>query len=103
MQKEFYVQLEVTSRCNLRCKHCYIDEYSKDIHLNDYMEFMRKLEHFAKAIGVNLNIAITGGEPLCHPDINTILKDLKQRQSVNQIVLFYQKHFSCLNKFISGI
>ena len=71
-----YLFLEITQRCNLDCLHCGSDcgkrpapdELTTDEWLSfiDYLaaRFPRRDELF---------LVITGGEPLCHPDLHRIL------------------------------
>lgn len=67
-----YLELQITKRCNLRCKHCYIGPPGPvDLSLED---IGLALEEFEKMQG--LRVLITGGEPLLHrqfADINALL------------------------------
>ncbi|WP_060470683.1 radical SAM/SPASM domain-containing protein [Enterococcus cecorum] len=67
------VQLEITNRCNLRCKHCYIPSYTDDLEVEDILKIIDESER----LGV-MNFCITGGEPLLHTDIEKILIYLLQ-------------------------
>ncbi len=59
-----YLMVEVTDRCNLHCRHCYLGEAGKrDI---DVEVFRGVVEAFADMGG--LRLIVTGGEPLLHPD-----------------------------------
>ena len=85
---EMYLQIEITNKCNLRCKHCYIDDYTKNL---NYKDFVRYFQHISKYITHNnksINVAITGGEPLVNPDWKEIILYLKSQKIVNQIVIF---------------
>jgi radical SAM protein with 4Fe4S-binding SPASM domain len=65
------VSLEVTSACNLACKHCYAEAGAKkedELGTNEQLEILKKL----KSAGV-ANVNITGGEPLVCKDIFKIL------------------------------
>ena len=68
------IQLEITKRCNLRCKHCYIEEY-KDI-LDDSAIY--KLIDEAAKLGV-MDFDLTGGEPLFYPNIDAIIEYILDR------------------------
>ena len=69
--------LEPTSKCNLVCEGCYrknendghktLDEIKKDL---DVFTSLRKVD----------GISIAGGDPLTHPDILEIVKDVKRRK-----------------------
>jgi len=57
-----YLELQITDRCNLRCKHCYIGA-SKNKELS-LIQLKAVLEEFEAMQG--LRLLITGGEPLMH-------------------------------------
>jgi len=65
----------VTSECNLRCKHCYVnaDELGKSDLSTERIKFT--LKQFADMGG--LIVDITGGEPLLREDIMDILATAK--------------------------
>jgi len=69
-----YLELQITDRCNLQCRHCYIGESS---HQDLSMErIQRVLEAFEEIQG--LRLLLSGGEPLLHPrfwEINDILQN----------------------------
>jgi radical SAM protein with 4Fe4S-binding SPASM domain len=59
-----YLELQITDRCNLRCKHCYIGAAkNKELSLT---QLKAVLDEFAVMQG--LRLLITGGEPLMHSD-----------------------------------
>jgi MoaA/NifB/PqqE/SkfB family radical SAM enzyme len=63
--------IEIDSACNLTCKHCYIPK----IHKNKYLELKdieRILQLVHQEFGSTPGIAITGGEPLLHPQFKEI-------------------------------
>jgi len=68
-------QIELTSRCNERCLHCYIPHENK---INDIepILFYDVLEQ-CHDMGV-LNITFSGGEPLIHPKFNDYLRKAKE-------------------------
>jgi radical SAM protein with 4Fe4S-binding SPASM domain len=67
-----YLELQITDKCNLQCKHCYIDNPS-GIELSlDHVE--KALDEFTAMQG--LRVMITGGEPLLHSrfrELNALL------------------------------
>jgi radical SAM protein with 4Fe4S-binding SPASM domain len=74
-----YLELQVTSRCNLRCKHCYIGD-SAPAELSA-AQIRSTLKEFEEMQG--LRVLITGGEPLLHSrfdEINEMLPDLFLRK-----------------------
>ncbi|NSS93489.1 radical SAM protein [Enterococcus faecalis] len=65
------IQLELSKKCNLKCIHCYIPNYStkNDMTLNQ----VKKVIDEASDLGV-INFDITGGEPFLRKDILEILE-----------------------------
>lgn len=74
----FYLQFEITGKCNLRCTHCYDDSsthehmpYHQCIEVLDkFIAFCQKWKRFPA-------IWLTGGEPTIHPDFWDILDYLE--------------------------
>ncbi len=84
-----YLEFQLTDRCNLRCRHCYIGEglhwpnrrwpFGQG-HLRrqdlPYEAILEILKEFEKIQG--LRLLLSGGEPLLHPhfwEINEVLRD----------------------------
>ena len=69
-----YLELQITDRCNLKCRHCYIGEGSRqDL---SKKQIQKVLEDFEEMQG--LRLLISGGEPLLHPlfwEINDTLRN----------------------------
>ncbi|MCX8117602.1 MAG: radical SAM protein [Desulfobacterota bacterium] len=67
-----YLELLITDRCNLRCRHCYLGEgRGQDL---PFVTILKVLEEFESIQG--LRLLLSGGEPLLHPDfwaINDVL------------------------------
>lgn len=64
------VWLELTSACNLRCSHCFLDGAPSRSKIS-FPDVERIVEELAK-LGV-LRLTLTGGEALLHPEIAEIL------------------------------
>jgi len=64
-----YILIHITNKCNLKCRHCYIDKKGMDMDLN---VFGRVIEEFYNMGGIK--VMITGGEPLLHPEVKEILR-----------------------------
>jgi radical SAM protein with 4Fe4S-binding SPASM domain len=65
-----FLELQVTSRCNLACLHCYQDEPSTvDLPLQAAVAVARE---FAGMAG--LKLLISGGEPMLHPRIFDLIE-----------------------------
>ena len=59
------MQIELTSRCNERCIHCYIPHQNKLYDIDNYL-FYTVLDQ-CRDMGL-LNLTLSGGEPMCHPN-----------------------------------
>jgi radical SAM protein with 4Fe4S-binding SPASM domain len=64
-----YLELQITDRCNLRCRHCYLGERERrDL---GFGQIEKVLTGFEEVQG--LRLLLSGGEPLLHPrfwDVN---------------------------------
>ncbi len=73
-----YLMVEVTDRCNLRCRHCYLGEAGRNDLRWDTLRGV--LDDFDELGG--LRLMITGGEPLLYPrfcDLNEALAERTYR------------------------
>ena len=70
------VYFDPTYYCNLKCRHCITDS-SNRIDRTDEMQIEQILTIVDElsSIGV-LELMVAGGEPLCHPDIYTMLEHM---------------------------
>jgi radical SAM protein with 4Fe4S-binding SPASM domain len=84
---DFYIQWHITNKCNLRCKHCYQDDYTTDGELtfdeikavgNKIFETLHKWNKFG-------DFSITGGEPFLHPHIFDILEFINSSYDVSRM------------------
>ncbi len=64
------IKLEITNRCNLKCKHCLASAglSKKELSLQEIKNILLQ----AKALGVSA-IALVGGEPFLRPDLGEII------------------------------
>lgn len=75
------LHIEITSKCNERCVHCYIPHDKKVNHINTEL-FFSILEQ-CKEMKV-LHLTLTGGEPMLHKSFIDFLKKCKEyNMSVN--------------------
>jgi len=69
-----YIELQLTDRCNLQCRHCYLGESAhQDL---SFAQVLRVMEEFEEMQG--LRLLLSGGEPLVHPEfwrLNDLLMD----------------------------
>ena len=63
-----YLEMQITDRCNLKCKHCYIDQPgSNELPVETIRGILDEFESMQ-----GLRLLITGGEPVVHRDFGTI-------------------------------
>lgn len=89
-----YLELQITNKCNLKCRHCYINppdptftkggigefsgENSKELSVNQIRGILKEFEEMQ-----GLRVLITGGEPLVHnrfKEINEMLPEFFMRK-----------------------
>ena len=74
-----YLELQITDRCNLRCRHCYIKgKTPQELSVEQIIEILKEFEEMQ-----GLRLMITGGEPLLHSDfaaLNNILPAFRIRK-----------------------
>lgn len=78
------IHITTTNDCNLRCKHCYM---SAGIKYQDYLDLnmlVHKIEEIEKFYDSKLDIVVSGGEPLLHPEIESFLNLIKK----HHVILF---------------
>ena len=68
----YIISWNLTSRCNLRCKHCYIDASKPMPGELSTAEALRVLDEIAEVNSETLLI-LTGGEPLMRPDLEKLV------------------------------
>ena len=68
-------QIELTSRCNERCVHCYIPHDLKLYDISDemYYSVLKQLSDMKV-----LSVTLSGGEPMLHPHFKDFLRAAKQ-------------------------
>jgi len=73
-----YLEFQITDRCNLRCRHCYIGNgLHQDLPLERIFKVLKEFEEIQ-----GLRLLFSGGEPLLHPhfwEINDVLRDYEYR------------------------
>jgi len=83
--KQLLLQWHITDRCNLRCRHCYQNDYrgpGPDFRhllgiLDQYEMLLGALGGNGKRIPGQINI--TGGEPFVRKDFLELLKEIRRR------------------------
>ena len=68
--------LNITTYCNLKCKHCLaFIPYYKDPKSMSYEEAKRTLEIYFQVVDSVEHFTVTGGEPLLNVELNLILQE----------------------------
>ena len=81
---------ELTTRCNLRCRHCYLHSELKSPFVEPLDELgteecLEIVDQFEEA-NVFLVEVVGGGEPFCRPDIVEILRHLGKKKFWTRVV-----------------
>jgi len=87
MKDPFHFQWHITNLCDLRCKHCYQDDFSKKNDL-DWAGLEKVCDNLLDTIrgwGKTACIHLTGGEPLLKPDLFLLLAHLDQNPIVEEL------------------
>jgi len=71
----YHIQLNPTNRCNLNCPWCSCSARDKQLELT-YEEIMEVME-LAAGYGCRSVTITGGGEPLLHPNIKALLRDIR--------------------------
>ena len=86
-EDDFYFQWHITDKCNLRCSHCYQDDYSysSELSLEELKSIADKINHTLTVWKKDGRVAITGGEPFVKKDIINLLHYLDRQPSIKKI------------------
>ncbi|MBU7047165.1 MAG: radical SAM protein [Theionarchaea archaeon] len=80
------VQMDITSRCNLACKHCrasVLDKTQADLTYQEVISLLTQIHTFSP----HAILAVAGGEPLMRPDIKDIFYYIKDNLPGIQVEL----------------
>jgi len=74
MARRFALQWHITHRCGNRCRHCYIaDHKGSEPALAEVLEFLEDFAATCKKLDCMGELAITGGDPILHPQFWEII------------------------------
>ena len=87
MKEQFYIQWHITNLCNLRCKHCYQDDFSgkNDLNGSDLKKVSENVLSSLRGWNKTACIHLTGGEPLLKSELFLLLDDLDQESIVDEL------------------
>ncbi len=57
------VALEITQRCNLDCRLCYLSDHAEAVHDLPLEEVFRRIDLIERHYGRDVNVQVTGGDP----------------------------------------
>ncbi len=84
--KHLLLQWHITDRCNLRCQHCYQENYQdKGPEFGQLLDILDQYELLLSALSTGRKrlpgqITITGGEPFVRDDFLHLLMEIKRRR-----------------------
>ena len=83
-----YVELVLTTVCNLRCSGCsaLIYRYKKPEHIDQDIN-IKSLKNLLEACDSLTYLRLLGGEPLCYPKLKEIIKFLKTQSNIRKIAI----------------
>jgi len=84
--KSFYIQWHLLNRCNLRCIHCYQEDFtSKDeVSFDELKKIYNNLIKSMEILNSNLNVALTGGEPFLFKDLFKLIEMIEKEKFVKK-------------------
>jgi radical SAM protein with 4Fe4S-binding SPASM domain len=107
MNDPFYIQWHITNLCNLRCKHCYQEDFSSkyDLEREGLKKISNNILDTLNQWNQTATIHLTGGEPLLKQELFSLLKDLDQSPIIEELgiitngLLFNQDVIQRLSQF----
>lgn len=83
MKDEFILQFHISNQCNLRCKHCYQENYnSKQLKYKEIINILEQYKGFLLEKNFKGHINLTGGEPLENPKFFEILDYIDSNKDI---------------------
>ena len=76
------IDLKITNKCDLNCPFCY-----ENSHINGKHADLKFIKNALKGLPAGVEIAIGGGNPLMYPDLEKLLKWLKQQNLIANITI----------------
>lgn len=83
----FYAQWHITDRCNLRCIHCYQDDFTskRELPIDNLVKIADNIVETLKKWDKKLLVTLTGGEPFLYNSIWELAGYLDSLRYVNEI------------------
>jgi radical SAM protein with 4Fe4S-binding SPASM domain len=87
MEEPFHIQWHITNLCNLRCKHCYQENFSKSEDLD--WPALKKISDNILATLSEWNrkacVHLTGGEPLLKEELFSLINYLDPKAEIDEL------------------
>lgn len=85
----FHVQMHLTDKCNLKCKHCYEGERKHICEWNydELLTVINKLDFAFSKWSAEGEISLVGGEPLLYPYLPKLLYDIRKTKTISRIAI----------------
>lgn len=97
------VLIEMTTKCNLSCKHCFkYDNYNTDKY-NDFIDKKVIDEFFDNNVGAITHLALTGGEPLLNIDMFEYIVDKVVKNKISIWQFDFITNGTILDKRVADI
>ncbi len=77
--KRHFLQWHITHHCNLRCAHCYQEEYAFHMPEDRFDRWLAQYLDFTERRSLSPQINLTGGEPLVHSSFFSFAEELRRR------------------------
>ncbi len=83
-----YMRLSVTDLCNLRCQYCMPADGLPAIPTQNILQFSEivRICRCLPTLGIH-RIKLTGGEPLCRPQLPKLVQLLRQIEGIHEVTL----------------
>jgi radical SAM protein with 4Fe4S-binding SPASM domain len=87
MKDSFHFQWHITNSCNLRCRHCYQEDFTKkdDLDWSGLKKISDNILATVQEWDKKACIHLTGGEPLLKPELFLLLDELNQKPVVEEL------------------
>ncbi len=80
-------QWHITHKCNLRCRHCYLDEYAKEPTLVELKQVLDRIVEYLDEIDGYGEIDLTGGEPFVSSKLFAILSLIEMQPRIKDVAI----------------
>ena len=87
MKDQFHIQWHITNLCNLRCKHCYQEDFSKNNDL-EWAGLKRVSDNILATLSEwnrKACVHLTGGEPLLKEELFSLLNYLDPKPEIEEL------------------